>query len=234
MMDPNEFKVRYDWFRDFYANLAGLLLQIDGQSELEQYTISKDAPPFAPTDERKFYRFPDPIAVSYDRAKGSEKCLAVPSFVSVLSADALSVKESMQPRALSLLRVLHRLPPEKYLLEPTLAVFAHDPLPHKCPFVKKQDLDETLVNEKRVFSGILECEKKRGNSACLPSNLKKSSPECPQKGGPANKLRRRLSFFLVSLDAFSEESCKIKKPDEIIGAEVIKPLKTLLDGWPRD
>ncbi len=231
MMDPHGFKIRYDWFRDFYTNLAGLLLQIDGQTELEHYRISKDAPPFAPTDERKFYRFPDPIAVSYDRAKEGEERFAVPSFVSVLSADALSADKSMQPRALSLLRVLKGLSPEKHFLEPTLAVFAHDPLPHKCPFIKKQELDETLVCGKRVFSGILECEKKRGNSACSPSNTKNSWPKC-EEIGKLDKRERRFSFFLVPLDTFSADNCKIQDPDALIGKEIIAPLMNLLDKWP--
>jgi hypothetical protein len=217
------FYERYDWFKEFFEDLAKLIHTISEQPELKEYKISGDAPPGAPNYKPQwskigFYRFPDPISVTYDHTM--DERLPVPSLVSVLSADALKTGEFSQGRAQSLVKVLKELPPG-YFPEPSLAVFVHEPLPHTCTFTKK------LSSDGELFRGDLECDKKPGESRCT-GDKKPPKPECEKKGTP-DRLGRRFSFFLVPLDAFSDGNCKTPEElDTAIGNKIIKPLRELL------
>ena len=138
-----KFTACHDWFQRFYVDLAGLLDAISEQLEVAQYVrswkqdVSKKSWPFAPTVQGGYFRFPDPMFVSYERKSKNvtDSGLPVLSIVSVLSQEALSGNSNIkQPRAKALLAVLRHQTLESCFHEPLLVVFLHDEFPREGSF----------------------------------------------------------------------------------------------------
>lgn len=239
----DEFSRSFHWFREFYKDLAALIVEISRRL-LPKYKMSDKAPPFAPSykpseGSKALFRFPDPISVTF--ACGDEKNSVgpVPSLVTVLSKESLDDLEEKgkkkekkkekgkqgQARFLALTRILKWLADhgELQFAEPSLAVFAHDPLPHLCYFRLKPCAEAASGPRDGMFQGTLECEKDK-----CESNCKESAPKCDVAGTQERK-EVRYRVFVVSLDEFSEG--RIKNQDQLtetVQVRIVRPLKQIL------
>lgn len=198
-----QFKNSYDWFRNFYRDLAELFRMISVRLKNEHiYEYKKgELPDWSPANTMSgHYTLPDPI-IRY-LVRPNSPLLAV---IAVLLSEWPSGDVSIAARSAAVLAVVRELISQFKVKEPILTMLALAPSPEKIRSVKdnlKVKVWEYNDDDKeRSFQGTLDLR-----------NLEYS-----------------FSGFFVPLDEFSDKKCRnqeeLGKAIESIGERVGKLLK---------